>query len=259
MYGCPLGGHATVAQRAEYVGVGGRRDTDMDKVMAKLGPMPRILCWKCRKLTPFELDHCQHCGSAFAGGTGGAYGSGRSINSRIGPVARGSSKARGRNLTQVFEDLQRVREIDGPSRGRQKAVPRGKEVFVELYQCPACGRIVSEEATDCECGVRFGEPTTLTFACPECGSTMPSGSGGCPVCGVTFGPAGDLDVFVYSCPQCGSPSDATNLRFENRLISDLSPERVICSVDGFAPVEGNRTHDEAETPAHRDEEDVLPR
>jgi len=204
MYGCPLGGHATVAQRAEYVGVGGRRDTDMDKVMAKLGPMPRILCWKCRKLTPFELDHCQHCGSAFAGGTGGAYGSGRSINSRIGPVARGSSKARGRNLTQVFEDLQRVREIDGPSRGRQKAVPRGKEVFVELYQCPACGRIVSEEATDCECGVRFGEPTTLTFACPECGSTMPSGSGGCPVCGVTFGPAGDLDLLVYSCPRCGS-------------------------------------------------------
>src|SRR6266581_4130417 len=88
MYGCPLGGHATVAQRAEYVGVGGRRDTDMDKVMAKLGPMPRILCWKCRKLTPFELDHCQHCGSAFAAGTGGAYGSGRSVNSRVGPGAR---------------------------------------------------------------------------------------------------------------------------------------------------------------------------
>ncbi len=116
----------------------------------------------------------------------------------------GVSRARGRNLTQIFEDLQRVREIDGPSRGQRKAPPRGKEVFVELYQCPACGRIVSEEATDCECGVRFGEPTTLTFACPECGSTMPSGSGGCPVCGVTFGPSGDLDVFVYSCPRCGS-------------------------------------------------------
>ncbi len=217
--------------------------------MAKLGPMPRILCWKCRKLTPFELDHCQHCGSAFAGGTGGAYGSGRSVNSRIGPVARGSSKARGRNLTQVFEDLQRVREIDGPSWGQRKARPRGKEVFVELYQCPSCGRIVSEEATDCECGVRFAESTTLPFACPECGATVPSGSGGCPVCGVTFGPAGDLDLLVYASrptkpaapAACGSPSDATNLRFENRPISDLSPNRVICSVDGFAPDERNRT------------------
>ncbi len=212
----------------------------MDKVMAKLGPMPRILCWKCRKLTPFELDHCQHCGSAFAGGTGGAYGSGRSVNSRIGPVARGSSKARGRNLTQVFEDLQRVREIDGPSWGQRKARPRGKEVFVELYQCPSCGRIVSEEATDCECGVRFAESTTLPFACPECGATVPSGSGGCPVCGVTFGPA-SRPTKPAAPAACGSPSDATNLRFENRPISDLSPNRVICSVDGFAPDERNRT------------------
>jgi len=193
-----------VTQRAGHVDVGGRRDTDMDKVMVKLGPLPRILCWKCRKLTPFELDHCQHCGSAFAGGTGGAYGSVRSGNSRIGPVARGTPKTRGRNLTQIFEDLQRVREIDGPSRGQQKARPHGKEVSVELYQCPSCLRFVSEESTECECGVRFASTTEPTFACPECGSTVPSGSGGCPVCGVKFGPSGELDLLVYSCPQCGS-------------------------------------------------------
>src|SRR5439155_7710780 len=46
---------------------------EIDKRMSNLGTMPRILCWKCRKLTPFELDRCEHCGSAFAGGTGGVY------------------------------------------------------------------------------------------------------------------------------------------------------------------------------------------
>jgi len=205
MCGCSQGGQTTVAQRVGHVDLGGRRDADMDKVMAKLGPMPRILCWKCRKLTPFELDHCQHCGSAFAGGTGGAYGAARSVDSRIGSVARGTSNTRGRNLTQIFEDLQRVREIDGPSRGRQKARPRGKEVVVESYQCPSCLRSVSQEATHCECGVRFASSTAPTFACGECGSTVPSGSGGCPVCGVTFGPSGGLDdLLVYSCPRCGS-------------------------------------------------------
>src|SRR6266508_2469594 len=113
---------------------------------------------------------------------------------RIGVRRRDGRRVWLLSFGQLPDRSRRTRNFEGP----------GKEVFVELYQCPACGRIVSEEATDCECGVRFGEPTTLTFACPECGSTMPSGSGGCPVCGVTFGPSGDLDVFVYSCPRCGS-------------------------------------------------------
>lgn len=189
----------------------------MEKALAKLGPMPRILCWKCRKLTPFELDHCQHCGSAFAGGTGGAYGAVPAVRPRIAPVTHETSRTRERNLTQVFEDLQLVHDVSGPSKGRQAGRPGGAERSAQTYQCPACGRFVSEEATDCVCGVRFGSLASNTFACPECGSHVPAGSGACPVCSAALGPSGDLDLLLYSCPRCGS-----------RVASDQS--RCFCGV-----------------------------
>src|SRR5438309_1154863 len=64
---------------------------DVDQIMKSLGTLPRILCWNCRQLTPFELDRCQHCGSAFAGGTGGAYRSGRIPKSDSFARAEGGS------------------------------------------------------------------------------------------------------------------------------------------------------------------------
>ena len=201
MHGRPLGDGSTVAQRTEQVRVTGRHE--LDKLMSKLGTMPRILCWKCRKLTPFELDHCQHCGAAFAGATGGAYGPGRPASSRSVPGIRESSKPKSRTLSQIVDDLQRTNDhVDRPSR-RPKGPRQDTDASLHLYQCPTCGRFVSEEATNCACGVRFA-PNPLTFSCPECGSHVPVEGAACPVCGIEFGPMGADEMLIFSCPRCGS-------------------------------------------------------
>src|SRR5690348_2965976 len=96
----------TVVQRSSHHEVSSRRETD--KLMAKLGTMPRILCWNCHKLTPFELDRCQHCGSAFAGSTGGAYASGAVVASRPTSVPRPGRERPKRTLAEIVEDLQQV-------------------------------------------------------------------------------------------------------------------------------------------------------
>ncbi len=188
-----------VAHRGARAEPGGRRE--IDQLLAKTGTMPRILCWKCRKLTPFELDHCQYCGSAFAGSTGGAYGSGRVATSRTLQVPKADPEPPRRTLAQIFEDLQRVHDVSGNTR---KGRPRGKQVSLNLYQCPACGRFVSEQARDCVCGVRFAADGPSTRTCPECGSHVPSDTDACPVCSVRFDPGLDSGTIVYVCPRCGS-------------------------------------------------------
>ena len=188
----------TVAQQGARHDLSSRRD--IDKLMAKLGTMPRILCWKCRKLTPFELDRCQHCGSAFAGGTGGAYGSRHAAASRTISVPKESPAPPKRTFTEIFEDLQRVHDVSASTRGR----PWEKEVSLHDYQCPVCGRSVSEQATECACGVRFATSPDVAFTCPECASHLPNEVDACPVCGVRFGRPGAEDDYVYACPRCGA-------------------------------------------------------
>ncbi len=187
----------TVARSAR-VDLSSRRE--IDKPTSKVGAMPQILCWKCRKLTRFELDRCQHCGSAFAGSTGGAYGSGRGATARAISPAKEPPSASKRSLVEIFNDLQHVRDVAASSLGR----PREREVSRRLYQCPTCGRFVSEQATECVCGVRFAAVPMVTFTCPECASRIPSEEDACPVCGVDFEPSGAHDDSVYACPRCGA-------------------------------------------------------
>src|SRR5205814_4519879 len=103
---------------------------DVDQIMKSLGTLPRILCWNCRQLTSFELDRCQHCDSAFAGGTGGAYRSGRIPKSDSFARAEvGSTGLRPRSLREIVEDLQRVRDIaDSP-----REPPQAEEASLSFY------------------------------------------------------------------------------------------------------------------------------
>lgn len=172
---------------------------EIDKRMSNLGTMPRILCWKCRKLTPFELDRCEHCGSAFAGGTGGVYANERKPRSRPIPAPKPSSGPRKRSLLEIVEDLRHVNDATTSVRGR----PREKELSVRLYQCPTCGRFVSEQSTECVCGVRFAAMSSSTLPCPDCGSRVPSDVDACPVCSRGFTPSGGASDYVYACPRCG--------------------------------------------------------
>jgi len=190
----PKGRVPTVLQRGPHQDLKAPRD--LDKIVSSLGSMPRILCWKCRKLTPFELDRCEHCGSAFAGSTGGVYGSNRKPRSRTTSTTKISSEPPKRTL---LEDLRHVNDATTSVRGR----PREKELSVRLYQCPTCGRFVSEQSTECVCGVRFAPMSSVTLPCPDCGSRVPSDVDACPVCSRGFTPSGGAGDYVYACPRCG--------------------------------------------------------
>src|SRR3972149_2936300 len=158
-------------------------------------PEPGILCWNCRRLTPFERDRCQSCGAAFAGSTGGMYATSRLQASS--PVFPSPAPDPSRTLADLLADIQRVHDVS--SRRPRPALP-GTGESVVLFQCPSCGRFVSDKASECSCGVKFSLETP-TFACPECDSLVPELEDACPVCGVRFEDARSL--VSYSCPKCG--------------------------------------------------------
>lgn len=181
---------------------------EMTRIMAKLGSMPQVLCWNCRKLTPFELERCKHCGSPFAGGTGGEYADGTPPpRSRRAPERTGSKK---RTITEIFDELQRVHHEFAPSPPRERSAVFGDSA--SLYQCPACGRFVSEQSTECLCGARFAGFPKETFSCPECGSHVPSDSASCPVCRIGFEIEGVPSLGVYACPRCGTQVASDQIR-----------------------------------------------
>lgn len=186
----------TVAQRGPHSELGSRRE--VERLMAKLGAMPRILCWNCRKLTPFEVDRCEHCGSPFAGATGGAYRSGTLPRSRTSP--RGPSRPDSkRSISQIVEDIQHIHEIGGSL----TRADTDDEESAPLYQCPSCSRFVSSHATDCVCGVRFAMAPVESFACPECECRVPLDADVCPVCRVGFESGEGSAEGTYACARCG--------------------------------------------------------
>jgi predicted RNA-binding Zn-ribbon protein involved in translation (DUF1610 family) len=153
---------------------------------------PCILCWNCKELTPYRDDRCVSCGAQFAGSTGGAYGSRSSSGSsrrvsRSVPLVNGDLASARRSLRELFEDLQRVHDV------ASNVQDRDEETTVTLFQCPSCGRFVSEASTACACGVRFSPDET---PCPTCGAVLPNFGAACPTCRMR-----DL---MYLCPTCGS-------------------------------------------------------
>lgn len=159
---------------------------------------PRILCWNCRRLTPFHEERCEYCGARFAGSTGGAYSKFKSVTARVPPAPSDDeelAEAR-RSLVQLFEDLQRVHDVSS-IRGH---IASREEERITLYQCPSCGRFVAEDAVDCACGVRFAAETSSV--CPGCGAQIPEGAAACPVCAQRRH-AGPSEI-AYVCPLCGT-------------------------------------------------------
>jgi predicted RNA-binding Zn-ribbon protein involved in translation (DUF1610 family) len=113
-------------------------------------------------------------------------------------VPKAESPAPSRSLSELIADLQKVHDVSSMHRAVREEV----EETLELFQCPACGRFVSEEATSCACGVRFASSTSATSACPECGSMVPILDDACPVCGIEFEPG--TESIAYMCPKCGA-------------------------------------------------------
>jgi hypothetical protein len=181
---------------------------EFDRLFRNLGSMPQVLCWSCRRLTAFEVDRCEHCGSPFAGSTGGAYRAGRMPTDMPVSAARTTERPRGRSLAEIVEDLRRIRDL---SHSPRRSARRG-EAYRYSYQCPSCDRYVTEQATTCVCGVRFAPPSTGSFDCPECAANVPFGHDSCPVCRVDFRRAGLRDEYVYACPRCGSRVGADAFR-----------------------------------------------
>ncbi len=173
--------------------VGGIREAVRDEAHG-----PRILCWNCKKLTPFQEERCEYCGARFAGSTGGMYGNRRTVNARVPDVPSDDeelAEAR-RSLLQLFEDLQRVHDV---SSARYFDPAKGEET-ITLFQCPSCGRFVAEDAADCACGVRFAVESHGSV-CAECGSHLPEGADICPVCATR---TASRSAIAYVCPVCGA-------------------------------------------------------
>lgn len=167
---------------------------------------PRILCWKCKKLTPFHEEKCESCGARFAGGTGGMYSASRITVATVPAVPsddRELAEAR-RSLLRLFEDLQRVHDV---SSARHYDPVRDEET-ITLFQCPSCGRFVSPTAMDCTCGVRFA-PLTSVPVCSRCGGAAES-DGMCLTCREAM--HADASELLYACPLCGSEVSADALR-----------------------------------------------
>lgn len=166
---------------------------------------PGILCWNCRNITPFLEDRCRACGAAFAGSTGGAYAP--STGSEKVPAYRKLADPRSqRGLAELLEDLHRIETL---AASLTSPIRHEGGETVTLFQCPACGRFVSEQAATCACGVRFSDATDMV-PCPECDSLVPGADGTCHVCGtrVTDGSA----RVAYGCPRCGAQVEAEAVR-----------------------------------------------
>ncbi len=165
---------------------------------------PRILCWSCKKLTPFHEERCEYCGARFAGGTGGVYRTARLSVPVVPSDDEELAEAR-RSLLQLFEDLQRVHDVSSA----YHYDPVREEETITLFQCPSCGRFVGEDAEDCVCGVRFA-PAARVSVCPECGAAVPEGASLCAACrGRSEEPPTEV---AYACPLCGTEVTADAVR-----------------------------------------------
>lgn len=165
---------------------------------------PRILCWNCKKLTPFHEERCEFCGARFAGGTGGVYRTSRPAVPAIPSDDLELAEAR-RSLLQLFEDLQRVHDVSSA----HHYDPVREEETITLFQCPSCGRFVAEDADSCLCGVRFSVGSGDSV-CPECGAHVPGDAALCPVCRSRTDEVSS-DV-AYACPLCGAEVSADAVR-----------------------------------------------
>ncbi len=183
-----------------------REDMSQVREAARGERSPRILCWNCKKLTPFHEERCEFCGARFAGSTGGMYAT-RRITVASVPTVPGEDDelvAARRSLLQLFEDLQRVHDV---SSAHHYDTARDAET-ITLFQCPSCGRFVSEEAADCVCGVRFVAEPSLAV-CPTCGAPVTSRGATCACCSRGVGEDED---YLYACPLCGAEVSADAVR-----------------------------------------------
>jgi len=96
----------------------------------------------------------------------------------------------------------------------------------ELFQCMACGRIVSASERICSCGAALLDPGDSI--CPECDHPVPAFSDTCPTCGRI------RVIELLECPSCGrevSPQDFEcdcGAMFEDRIERIECPE---CSAE----------------------------
>lgn len=66
---------------------------------------------------------------------------------------------------------------------KTKAKPKKKNEV----ECPACGELIDEDATECEfCGSEFEDVEMID--CPECNMSIPADSDECPECGADVSP-----------------------------------------------------------------------
>jgi hypothetical protein len=89
-----------------------------------------------------------------------------------------------------------------------------------LYQCSACGRIVSSKERICTCGAALFDPGDSV--CPECGHPVPPMSESCPNCGRI------RIINLLECPSCGREVGSNDFECDCGVIFQDRIERVEC-------------------------------
>jgi hypothetical protein len=90
----------------------------------------------------------------------------------------------------------------------------------ELFQCAACGRIVSASERICSCGAALLDPGDSV--CPDCGHPVPAFSNTCPNCGCI------RVIELLECPSCGREVSPNDFECECGAIFEDRIERIEC-------------------------------
>lgn len=164
----------------EVVHMGPKRTSGLREAIDGDGLEPMILCARCKHMTPLSAEHCASCGARITRPGTGARPV-RPLPELAETEDDAELEAARRSLLQLFEDLQRVYDVSSS--------PADAEDATEppiLFQCPACGRFVAEEAASCLCGAKFvAEEAHVQYACPRCGALVAPEAESCR-CGVRF-------------------------------------------------------------------------
>ena len=95
-----------------------------------------------------------------------------------------------------------------------------EDFFEELFQCSACGRIVSSSERICTCGAMLLDPGDSI--CPDCGRPVSPLAKSCPNCGRI------RIIELLECPSCGREVGPNDFECECGVIFEDMIERIEC-------------------------------
>jgi len=127
----------------------------------RAGPIRAITCPRCGEMNPLATSRCRSC---------------------LTPLPSKATSAP--RIAHPIIEMPRS-QLDAIF-GELEALTRDEDVPSVHFQCPQCGRLVDEVATQCHCGAIFADAhSPVGYECPLCGSRVSGDATACR-CGARF-------------------------------------------------------------------------